>query len=356
VSATRRPASNNCYGFNQSKAVEEQNAQYNWLDPGFPQEDSHPVVCVTWIEAQAYTIWLTSKTGHSYRLLSEAEYEYIDRAGSTRTYFWGDTVGDQCRYANGADTAARARFPDWPTATCNDGYVFTSPVGKFQANRYGLYDTTGNVLSWTNDCWHESYSGVPTDGSPWFPSDRVCGSHVVRGSAWSSIPGSLRAAHRSTAGPASHTVGFRVARTDSAPRWQLITTWRLMFGQGAGWAVSDGILLPPATSGARVGSDHGASARAERSPEEIELVFDRNKSALYALYERALRQNPQLQGKLVLELTIAPSGDVTMCRVVASELNDMEFEEKIIARVRNFRFEARDVKPVTTTKPIEFFR
>jgi TonB family protein len=217
-----------------------------------------------------------------------------------------------------------------------------------------LYDTTGNVLSWTNDCWHESYSGEPTDGSAWFPSDRACGSHVVRGSAWISISGSLRAAHRSTAGPALHTVGFRVARTDSTPQWWLITS-SPQLRQPVASAGSGGILLPSPSSVARVGSDHGASARAERSREEIELVFNRNKNALYALYERALRQNPQLQGKLVLELTIAPSGDVTMCRVVSSELNDMEFEEKIIARVRYFHFEARDVKPVTTTKPIEFF-
>ena len=102
-------------------------------------------------------------------------------------------------------------------------------------------------------------------------------------------------------------------------------------------------------------STRGESGKAARSREEIELVFDKNKGALYALYERALRENAQLQGKLVLEFTIAPSGEVTMCRVVSSELNDKTLEEKIVARVRLFHFEPKDVEPITTTKPIEFF-
>jgi len=99
----------------------------------------------------------------------------------------------------------------------------------------------------------------------------------------------------------------------------------------------------------------GRSLKASRSREEIELVFDRNKSAIYALYTRALRDKPTLQGKVVLEITISPSGDVTDCRVVSSELNDAELERKLVARVRSFRFESRDVATITTTKPIEFF-
>jgi protein TonB len=99
----------------------------------------------------------------------------------------------------------------------------------------------------------------------------------------------------------------------------------------------------------------GNSGKAARSREEIELVFDRNKGAIYALYSRALREQPELQGKMVLEFTISPSGEVTMCRIVSSELNDAELEKKIVARVRLFRFEARDVETVTTTKPIDFF-
>jgi TonB family protein len=99
----------------------------------------------------------------------------------------------------------------------------------------------------------------------------------------------------------------------------------------------------------------GKSGKASRTREEIELVFDKNKSAIYALYSRALRDNPALQGKVVLEVTIAPSGEVTQCRVISSELGDPELERKLVARVKMFRFESRDVATMTTTKPIEFF-
>jgi TonB family protein len=99
----------------------------------------------------------------------------------------------------------------------------------------------------------------------------------------------------------------------------------------------------------------GNSGKAARSREEIELIFDRNKGAIYSLYSRALRDQPDLQGKMVLEFTISPAGEVTMCRVVSSELHDPDLEKKIVARVRLFRFEAKDVETITTTKPIDFF-
>ena len=102
-------------------------------------------------------------------------------------------------------------------------------------------------------------------------------------------------------------------------------------------------------------SRSGTSGRASRSREEIELVFDRNKGAIFALYNRALRQDPSLEGKLVLRLTIAPNGAVTMCEVVSSELGNEELERKLVQRVKLFRFEARDVEAITTTKPIDFF-
>jgi periplasmic protein TonB len=98
----------------------------------------------------------------------------------------------------------------------------------------------------------------------------------------------------------------------------------------------------------------GGSGKSSRSEEEIALVFDRNKGAIYALYGRALRDQPDLQGKVVLEFTISPPGEVTDCRVASSELKDPDLENKICARVRLFRFEARDVASITTTKPIEF--
>jgi protein TonB len=105
----------------------------------------------------------------------------------------------------------------------------------------------------------------------------------------------------------------------------------------------------------RAASRSGSGGRASRSREEIEIVFDRNKSAIYALYSRALREQPELQGKVVVQLTIAPSGEVTDCRVLSTELNDADLERKLVARIRMFRFEAKEVEAMTTTKPIEFF-
>jgi TonB family protein len=99
----------------------------------------------------------------------------------------------------------------------------------------------------------------------------------------------------------------------------------------------------------------GGSGKASRSADEIALVFTKNKGAIDAMYARALRDNPALQGKVVLELTIAPSGDITAARIISSELNDKEFESKLLARIRLFKFEAKDVAALTATKPIDFF-
>jgi periplasmic protein TonB len=132
------------------------------------------------------------------------------------------------------------------------------------------------------------------------------------------------------------------------------------FGTGAGTltghdttAVNSGIMRSGLNS--RGPATSGGGGKAARSREEIELVFDRNKGRIYSLYARALRDNAELQGKLVLEFTISPAGEVTMCRVVSSELKDPELERKIIALVRLFRFDPKDVDTVTTTKPIDFF-
>jgi formylglycine-generating enzyme len=189
----------------------------DWRNPRYAQDDSHPAVCVSWDDASAYARWLSQKTGKHYRLLTEAEWEYAARAGTTTTRFWGDDGNRSCDYANGADLATRARVPatsQWPVADCNDRYAYTAPVGSYRANAFGLYDMLGNVGEWTQDCWNGSYSGAPTDGSAWAAGD--CVLRVVRGGSWEDAPVGLRAAYRvgSPTVIRVYTRGFRVARTD----------------------------------------------------------------------------------------------------------------------------------------------
>jgi TonB family protein len=128
-------------------------------------------------------------------------------------------------------------------------------------------------------------------------------------------------------------------------------------GSGLAGRSTTAIESPVASIGRSGGGSRrtGSSGKASRSREEIELVFDKNKGAIFALYNRALRVDPTLEGKLVLRLTIAPNGEVTFCEIVSSELGDVDLERKLVQRIKLFRFEARDVEAITTTKPIDFF-
>jgi formylglycine-generating enzyme required for sulfatase activity len=200
-----------CFVFNGQGFAKSDTA--DWRSPGFDQTDRDPVVCVDHDDAEAYVRWYSSKMGHEYRLPTEAEWEYAARAGTTTARYWGDDAGNQCSYANGADQAAGRQFPKWTVASCSDGYVFTSPVGTFQPNAWGLYDMLGNVWQWTQDCWNESYTGAPTDGSAWTTGN--CGRRVVRGGSWYDNPADLRSANRgrNVTGGRSSPLGFRLART-----------------------------------------------------------------------------------------------------------------------------------------------
>jgi len=197
-------------------------------DAGWGRE-WRPVIHVAWEDAQAYVEWLSRETGEEYRLLSEAEWEYAARAGTTSSRYWGDDVTMQCEFANGADSDfERYRTVyggDWEAADvapCHDGAFATAEVGSYPPNAFGLYDVLGNVWELTADCWHETYAGAPADGGVRVGGD--CDRHVLRGGGHFSYPTSLRGAHRSTArssfdfdrdsGPRSFfDMGFRVART-----------------------------------------------------------------------------------------------------------------------------------------------
>ena len=162
-----------------------------------------PVIEVTWGRAKAYTEWLSRKTGREYRLLSESEWEYVARAGSTTDYWWGDDPGE------GRANCYR----------CEDRWAKTAPVGSFEPNAFGLYDVHGNVWEWVADCWNANYHGVPSDGTDWQPpSYEICSAHVIRGGSWNDWATVLRAGFRNydnlTFGSFKQDeIGFRVARS-----------------------------------------------------------------------------------------------------------------------------------------------
>ena len=185
-----------------------------WRDPGYRQDERHPVACVSWDDAKAYVRWLSRLTGERYRLLSEAEWEYAARAGTRSSRYWGDDVWAQCDHSNGADETAKEQYSDWTVATCRDGSVHTARVGSYGENGFGLSDMLGNVWEWVEDCWHGSYAGAPTDGSAWVLGSG-CGRRVLRGGSWDYDPRDLRSAFRNwrSTENRSDSSGFRVSRT-----------------------------------------------------------------------------------------------------------------------------------------------
>jgi formylglycine-generating enzyme required for sulfatase activity len=183
VTETGYDAGSKCRMFSVREDGKFEERSGSWRNPGFTQGGSHPAVCLNWNDATAYVDWLARKTGKTYRLLTEAEWEYAARArtepGTYPRYSFGNDEKDLCRYGNGADQTAKSSIPnakDWTVAPCNDGYAYTSPVGSFAANGFALYDMQGNASQWTEDCWHDTYAGASSDGSAWTTGD--CGGRV----------------------------------------------------------------------------------------------------------------------------------------------------------------------------------
>ena len=209
VSATGHSMGNACW--ERDGAWKERSGRH-WKSPGFSQTDDHPVVCVSWEDAQAYVRWLSGRTGEDYRLPSEAEWEYVARAGTRTARYWGEGESGQCRYANGTDPTALPYNSGWTMVDCDDGHYWTAPVGSYEANPFGLHDLLGNVWEWTEDCWNDSYRGAPRDGSAWTSGD--CDRRVLRGGSWDGDPWALRSANRNSIGTGVRIddAGFRVAR------------------------------------------------------------------------------------------------------------------------------------------------
>lgn len=175
-----------------------QNVESNW------PRGQQPAININWDDANAYTEWLSKITGQPYRLLSEAEWEYAARANSQTAYAWGDSIG--INQANCTE--------------CGSQSINNAPqlVGSYIHNPFGLFDMHGNAQEWVQDCWHDSYQGAPTDGSPWLTSCSE-GRRVIRGGAWSHKAAALRstARDRKTWDHVSPNIGFRIARVIAPP-------------------------------------------------------------------------------------------------------------------------------------------
>jgi formylglycine-generating enzyme required for sulfatase activity len=187
-------------------------ADADWQHPGFAQTGAHPVTCVSWNDAKAYAEWLSATTGQHYRLPSASEWEYAARTGGDAAQPWKSDDSAACSHANVADKSAAGRFPRLATFSCDDGYVFTAPVGSFKANAFGLNDVLGNVFQWTEDCWAADYIHAPQDGSPRKSGD--CSEHEIRGGSWSSDPNFVRANARNhvDSNHRASSFGIRLAR------------------------------------------------------------------------------------------------------------------------------------------------
>ena len=181
----------------------------HWKNTEYELEEDQPVVCVNWSDAQAYVAWLSEQTGASYRLPSEAEWEYAARAGNESLYHFGDEATRLCEYGNVADMTVLPDGNVWPERVeCNDGAAFPTSVGSYRPNAFGLYDMHGNVWEWVQDCRNYSYEGAPSDGSAWMSGN--CYGRMIRGGSWMDSSEDLRSAARfSEAHPNSRSdLGF----------------------------------------------------------------------------------------------------------------------------------------------------
>ena len=213
-------------------------SEITWRTPGFEQTDEHPVVCVSWTDANAFCKWLSKKDGQNYRLPSEAEWEYACRAGQKTWYSWGEDPDLAYEHANVADGALEAAQPKTTQfqravrlgADEGDGVVFTAKVGSFKPNPWGLFDMHGNVWEWCQDRWaadryDRHFDGVPRQQrgdvvvtDPLFLDEtdqhKYGDWRLMRGGGWTCAPAAVRCSIRTFAEAADSAVytGFRIVR------------------------------------------------------------------------------------------------------------------------------------------------
>lgn len=211
VRETGRPVGGNCITDRLKRGHWAAEPGTTFLDPGYAQTDRHPVACVSWEDATAYVAWLNGKTRGGYRLLTEAEWEYAARAGSTTAYPWGDSKDGGCADSNVLDQRFRTKYPepqtvpDGQSAACDDGALNTAPVGSYRANAFGLHDMTGNLNEWTADCASPDYATTTRD----------CAKRMVRGGSWGTYMRQQRSAERLRYAPTDRddAIGIRVGKT-----------------------------------------------------------------------------------------------------------------------------------------------
>lgn len=211
------------YGFNpdydpaktvRRDAFEGRDPKYSWRNPGFAQDDDHPVANVTWNDAVALADWLSRRDGVRYRLPTEAEWEYACRAGTTTRYATGDSPASLAGQANLFDSESARHWPKWRDYALegSDGHAFTAPVGRFAANAFGVHDMHGNVWEWVSDWYAEdAYAHSPADD----PQGPASGSvKVRRGGSWHTWPFYARCSFRNWNTPETRytLVGIRLVR------------------------------------------------------------------------------------------------------------------------------------------------
>ena len=195
-----------CYVFNGNDWNRQ--PDNNWKNPGFVQNEQHPVTCVAWSDAQEFIKWLNKPGASTFRLPTEAEWEYSARSGGKKQRFAGfNNKNLLFKYANFCDTNCDTK---WKTAGQNDGYPGTSPVGSYQPNGVGLYDMTGNVWQWLNDWYGERYYSKSPKDNPRGAASGI--DRVVRGGSWLNGPNDIRTADRNNSAPnyRSSDIGFRI--------------------------------------------------------------------------------------------------------------------------------------------------
>ncbi len=213
VAATGHPVAGGCRVWT-GEWVYPQRATFRAPGWGREPQPRDPVACVSWLDATAYAAWLSARTGSRYRLLTEAEWEYVARAGTETPWPWGERGADGCATANIYDVTGHREFAfPWQPEACDDGHGAVSPVGSFPPNAFGLYDVIGNVWEWNEDCYQAPYAHLPVDGSA-YQADGACERRSVRGGSWITRTSRQRSAFRGRdpAPTLFSFFGFRVAR------------------------------------------------------------------------------------------------------------------------------------------------